>query len=124
MKRLGDAELEIMLAVWAAGESVTSVYVREKLRESREWTLPAVVTSLNRLVDRGFLRCEKSGRANLYAPLISEREYKAAESRGVLTKLFGGSLSGLAASLYDGKAFGEKEIGELRDFLDGLEGKK
>lgn len=123
MKRLGDAELEIMLAVWGAEEPVTSGYVSDKLRHSRDWALPAVVTSLNRLVEKGFLKCEKQGRANLYAPLVSERNYKAQESRGVLTKLFGGSISGLAAALYDGKAMGEKEIGELREFLDELEGK-
>ena len=87
MKKLGDAELEIMLT------------------------------------EKGFLRCEKQGRVNLYSPLISERDYKAAESRGILTRLFGGSVSGLAAALYDGKAMGEKEIGELRAFLDELEGK-
>ena len=49
MKRLGDAELEIMLAVWAAGEPVQSTYVQEKLRGGRDWALPAVITALNRL---------------------------------------------------------------------------
>ena len=99
MKRLGDAELEIMLAVWGAEEPVTSGYVSDKLRVSRDWALPAVVTSLNRLVEKGFLKCEKQGRANLYTPLVSERDSKAQESRGVLKKLFGGSVSGLAAAL-------------------------
>lgn len=123
MKRLGDAELDIMLAIWGAGEPVSSGYVSDKLRTKRDWALPAVVTSLNRLVEKGFLRCEKQGRTNLYTPIISEQEYKAAESRGILKKLFGGSVSNLAAALYDGKAMGEKEIRELRAFLDELEGK-
>ena len=123
MRRLGDAELEIMLIIWASGEPVNSVYVSDRLRGRRDWALPAVVTSLNRLVDKGFLRCEKRGRSNLYTPIVSEQEYKAAESRGILTRLFGGSVSGLAAALYDGKAMGEKEIRELRAFLDELEGK-
>ena len=123
MKKLGDAELEIMLTVWAAEEPVTSGYVSDALKGRRDWVLPAVVTSLNRLTEKGFLRCEKQGRANFYSPLISERDYKAAESRGILTRLFGGSVSGLAAALYDGKAMGEKEICELRAFLDELEGK-
>ena len=46
MKRLGDAELEIMLAVWSVEGPVTSVYVHEKLRGSRDWALPAVITSI------------------------------------------------------------------------------
>ena len=97
MKRLGDAELEIMLAVWGAGEPVNSVYVHGKLKGSRDWALPAVVTSLNRLVEKGFLKQEKQGRTNLYTPIISEREYKAAESRGILDRLFGNSFKGLCS---------------------------
>ena len=40
MKRLGDAELEIMLAVWGAGGPVQSGYIHQQLRGSRDWALP------------------------------------------------------------------------------------
>lgn len=123
MKKLGDGELDIMLAVWEAGEPVTSTYVQGKLQGSRDWTLPAVVTSLNRLVEKGFLTCEKRGRGNLYTPLVSERAYKASEGRGILDRLFGGSFRSLTAALYDGEAIGEEDLRELRSFLDDLEGK-
>lgn len=122
IKRLGDAELEIMLAVWGAEESVTSTYVHEKLKGRRDWALPAVITALNRLIDKGFLASEKRGRVNYYRPLISERDYKAAEGRGVLDRLYGGSFRGMAAALYDGHAIGEAELRDLRQFLDELEG--
>ena len=68
IKRLGDAELEIMLVVWQAEEGVNSTYVHEKLKGRRDWALPAVITAMNRLVDKGFLSCEKRGRGNLYRP--------------------------------------------------------
>ena len=123
MKRLGDAELEIMLAVWAAGEPVQSTYVQEKLRGGRDWALPAVITALNRLVEKGFLAVEKRGRSNCYRPLIAERDYKAAEGRGLLDRLYGSSFKGLVASLYDSRAIGKNELEDLRKFLDELEGK-
>lgn len=123
MKKLGDAELEIMLAVWAAGEAVQSSYVQEKLRGSRDWSLPAVLTSLNRLVDKGFLACEKRGRGNLYQPLISESAYKAAEGRGLIDRLYGSSFTGMVAALYDSRAIGKDDMEELRQYLDELEGK-
>lgn len=123
MKKLGDAELEIMLAIWAAGEPVQSAYVQEKLRGSRDWTLPAILTSLNRLVDKGYLACEKNGRTNLYRPLISESAYKAAEGRGILDRLYGGSFTGMVASLCDSRAIGKDDLDELRAYLDTLEGK-
>ena len=123
MKRLGDAELEIMLAVWAAGEPVQSTYVQEKLRGGRDWALPAVITALNRLMEKGFLACEKQGRNNRYRPLISEQAYKAAEGRSVIDRLYGGSLPNMVAALYDGRAIGEKDLEDLRRYLDKLEGK-
>ena len=52
MKRLGDGELEIMLAIWRAEGPVQSGWVQEQLWESRPWALPAVITALNRLVDK------------------------------------------------------------------------
>lgn len=123
IKRLGDAELEIMLAVWGAGEAVTSTYIHEKLRGSRDWALPAVITALNRLIDKGFLASEKRGRVNYYRPLLSEGEYKAAEGRSVLDRLYGSSFKGMVASLVDGKAIGQAELDDLRRYLDELEGK-
>ena len=123
IKRLGDAELEIMLAVWGAGEAVTSTYIHEKLKGSRDWALPAVITALNRLIDKGFLAGEKRGRVNYYRPLISEGDYKAAEGRSVLDRVYGSSFRGMVASLVDGKAIGQAELDDLRRYLDELEGK-
>lgn len=122
-KRLGDAELEIMLAVWGAGGPVQSTYVHEKIKGTRDWALPAVITALNRLIDKGFLAGEKRGRVNYYRPLISEGEYKAAEGRSVLDRLYGSSFKGMVASLVDGKAIGKAELDDLRRYLDELEGK-
>ena len=118
---LESSLLEIMLAVWAAGEPVQSTYVQEKLRGGRDWALPAVITALNRLVDKGYLACEKKGRGNLYRALIGEEEYKAAEGRGILDRLYGGGFTGMVASLCNGKAIGKDDLAELRQYLDALE---
>lgn len=123
MKRLGDAELEIMLAVWGAGGPVQSGYVHQQLRGSRDWALPAVITAMNRLVEKGFLTCRKQGRSNWYSAAVSERDYKAAEGRGVIDRLYGGSFTGMVAALCDGRAIGKQDLNELREYLDQLEGK-
>ena len=120
-RRLGDAELEIMLAIWEAAEPVTSPYVHEKLKGRRDWALPAVITSLNRLVEKGFLACEKQGRGNRYQSLISEEEYKASEGRGLLDRLYGSSCRSLVAALVDGGRIGREELADLRAYLDELE---
>ena len=60
---------------------------------------------------------------NYYRPLISEGDYKAAEGRSVLDRLYGSSFRGMVASLVDGKAIGQAELDDLRRYLDELEGK-
>lgn len=122
-KRLGDGELDIMLAVWGTDEAVNSSYIQEKLKDHRKWTLPAILTALSRLVEKGYLSCEKQGRTNLYRAQITEEDYKAAEGRTFLEKLYNNSFTGLVASLYDSKAIGPEDLAQLRQFLDEMEGK-
>ena len=121
LKHLGDAELEIMQAVWRAGEPVQSSYIQQALRSRRDWPLPAVLTALNRLVEKGFLTCERRGRGNWYAPAVSEEAYREFEGRGFLQRLYGNSFPALVAALYRGRAIGKEELADLRRFLDQLE---
>lgn len=124
IKRLGDAELEIMQAVWGAGEPVNSAYIQAALAGKRSWALPTTLTALSRLCDKGFLTSEKQGRSNLYTAEISEETYRRSEGKTILAKLYAGSVTGLVASLYDGKSIGDRDMEELRRFLDSWEEKK
>lgn len=120
-KRLPDAELEIMLVVWNADDKVSSSYILERLKAKRQWALSTLMTVLARLVDKGFLKCEKEGRYNKYSPAISEEEYKAIEGKSILKKLFGNSIQDLVMSLYNGKAIDKNDLIELRQMLDQIE---
>jgi len=122
MKRLGDAELEIMQVIWGTKEPVQASYVQEKLHGHRDWALSAVCTAMNRLVEKAFLACEKRGRSNFYHALISEARYKEEASRSFLDRVYGSSFTGLVAALYSGKAISQEDLAELRKFLDELEG--
>ena len=90
-KRLGDAELEIMLVIWDCTEPVTSTYILEQLRGRRNWALSTLMTTLSRLADKGFVFCDRTTRTNYYSALISEEDYKAQEGRSFLEKLYGNS---------------------------------
>lgn len=124
-KRLGDAELEIMLAIWQSEGPMTSVQVRQRLRESRDWPMASVMTSLARLVEKGFLTLDKSSGINTYTAVITEDAYKAQESRTFLSKLYGNSVPQLVTHLYGSKVIDKEDIEELRALLSHLdEGEK
>lgn len=121
IKRLGDAELEIMQVLWAAHEAVTSGYIQQQLEGKRDWALSTLMTTLARLADKGFLLCDRSTRTNLYTPIIAEADYKAWESRGFLNRMHAGSLPSLVACLYEDKGITPAELAELRHMIDTME---
>lgn len=121
IKRLGDAELEIMLVIWDAGGPVTSSYVLEHLRGRRNWALSTLMTALARLADKGFVSCDRSTRTNYYSTIISEEDYKAREGSSFLEKLYGNSLRNFVTSLYDSKKINDTDLTELRKVIDDIE---
>ena len=74
MKKLGDAEIEIMKILWRQSEPVTSGKILEELAGCMNWKLPSLMTALNRLAEKGFVFCDRSTRTNYYSSIISEQE--------------------------------------------------
>jgi len=118
MKRLPDSELEIMMIMWEANEPVTSAYVCEKLKNKKDWKITSVLTFLARLVEKGFVTSRREGKVNIYSAVISDEEYLQNESKLILRKLYGNSLTTFVASLYDSNAISDDDLSELREFID------
>ncbi|MBD5532777.1 MAG: BlaI/MecI/CopY family transcriptional regulator [Lachnospiraceae bacterium] len=121
IKKLGEAELEIMQVIWDSGYPVTSNYILKELQGRRKWQLSTLMTSLTRLSDKGFVNCDRSTGSNLYTSLISESEYKTGASRHFLEKLYNNSIRNMVATLYSNQTIKDSDIEELRNFLDKLE---
>lgn len=119
IRRLPDAELEVMQAIWACEPPVSRNSIETILQETHEppMALTTLLTLLSRLSDRGFVRTEKIGRSNVYTPLISQADYLAAQSRNFLDKLCGGSISTFANALCD-SGLTKEELNKLRQLLE------
>lgn len=70
---ISNAEWEIMRVVWTK-EETTSSQILEILEQKTDWTASTVKTLLKRLVDKGYLATQKSGKSFLYSALVSEEE--------------------------------------------------
>ncbi len=121
LKKLGEAELEIMQVIWNSGNPIPSNYILKALQGRRKWQLSTLMTSLSRLFDKGFVSCDRSTGSNLYTAVISENEYKTGASRNFLERLYNNSIQNMVATLYNNKAIKDSDIEELRNFLDKLE---
>ena len=116
IKKLPDSELEIMMIIWNADEKVTSDYIMDKL--DKTWLKTTVLNFLTRLCDRGFLKCHKEGRFNIYEVLIEKEDYLQKESKSFLQKMHHNSLTSLVASLYDGQNISKEDLAELKRFIE------
>lgn len=61
MKKLPDAEFDIMKVVWANEPPITTSIIMEQLGNERAWKAQTVISLMLRLVDRGFLSTAKQG---------------------------------------------------------------
>ena len=117
IRRLPDAELEAMNALWECTRPASRADIEEHLHTEHPLAATTVLTLLQRLSDKGFLRMEKQGRTNCYTPVIEKQDYLAAQSRRFVDKLCGGSIRTLAAALCD-SGLSREELDELRTLLE------
>ena len=117
IRKLPDAELEVMQAIWQCTPPVARVEIDEILKDSHPMALTTLLTLLKRLSEKGFLKIEKSERSARYIPLVGEEEYLAEQSRRFFDKLCGGNLSTFATALCN-SGLTDEEIAELRELLN------
>ena len=121
IKRLPDAELRVMQALWQAQGEATRPELDELLRQDTDWSATTVLNLLARLETRGFVTGKKCGRGYRYRALVTQEQYRQEESQSVLTRLFGGSVKQFVAALDGGNALSKSDVEELSAYLDELQ---
>ena len=116
MKNLSESELAIMIKVWDAGRPLTFEEIFDSVKE-REWTEATVRTFILRIMKKGYLTSEKSGRISLYSPKVS-RKYLDRQSQSLISKLYDDSVQNFIAGLYQNHALSKQDLQELKNYLE------
>lgn len=119
-KRLTDLELEVMQAVWEAGEPVTVRAVVERLEgRGRALAYTTVQTMMNILRRKGALRSRPGpGRALVYRAGVSREEATASMTEDFVTRLFGGRAEPLLARLIEHESIDRGTLAELKRVIE------
>jgi len=117
MKKLPDAEFEIMKVVWANEPPITTNIIMEQLGNQRQWKAPTTISLMLRLVERGFLRTEKKGKERIYFPLIAKEDYLKFETGNFMKQYHENSFLSFVNTLYDGKQLSDHDIEELMKWV-------
>lgn len=116
IRRLPDAEREVMQALWACEAPAARTDIEKILYETHPMAMTTLLTLLTRLSEKGFVAIEKEGRKSYYTPLVTQEEYLASQSRNFFEKLCGKNISVFASALC-GSGLTEEELEELRTLL-------
>lgn len=115
MKKLPDAEFDIMKVMWQCEPPITSSMLLEGLAADtgKEWKLQTLHTLLGRLVDRGFVTFEKKGKEKTFYPLVKREDYLQYETQSFMKQYHEGSLLNLVNMAYQGESLSDADLDEL-----------
>ena len=115
MKKLADAEKEIMDVIWENAKPVCVNDVCSLLDESK-WKYTTVATFMTRLMKKGFLSCRKEKNQNHFTAAVSREEYLQEQTDEFVKEMYGGKAGRLIANLCKDRV-SESDYNELLDIL-------
>lgn len=84
MRALGELEAQVMRKIWAHAAPVTVRDIVGDLEHDRRIAYTTVMTVMDNLRRKGWLRRQQDGRAYRYEPAVSSEEYSAGVMRAAL----------------------------------------
>ncbi len=113
-----ESEYELMKILWRADKPMTIGEILKQLPDDNEWTRNTVASLLVRLCDKNVIAYDKKGKYHYYYPVLKKQEYSISETKSFLSKMFGGSVGSMVASLYESKELSQTDIDELKKIFD------
>ena len=114
-----ELELEILKILWDRGPLPTRD-VREALAEgdaARDLAHTSVVTILNIMVKKKYLRRTKSGAAYTFHPVIGREDVSEGMLDDLVDRVFDGSAAHVMVNLLERTDLSSEEIGRLRKLI-------
>jgi predicted transcriptional regulator len=114
-------ELAVMSVLWRL-ESATVTDVRDALEEDLAYT--SVLSALQTLEEKGYVRHEAEGRAYRYFPLVEAERAGGSALARIRDSIFQGSAERMFAQMVSDRKLGRKELEQMRAMLAKRLGEK
>lgn len=119
-QQVSDFELELMKVIWGNGGTSLYIDIVEALeKKGIQATKNTIISLLSRLIEKGFLKTNKIGRRNKYTAVVSESEYRAAQTETFLDKIYEGNAKDLISTLIQKNLISPDEYEKLRSYWIG-----
>ena len=114
-------ELEVMSILWRLG-SASVTEVRDAIDEDLAYT--SVLSALQTLEEKGYVRHEPEGRAYRYYPLVEAERAGGSAIARIRDAIFHGSAERMFAQLVSDRGLGREELERMRRMLAERLGEK
>jgi len=113
LPRPTDAELEILNVLWTTGRAtVRQVY--EHMLEHRRIAYTTVMTMMNILEQKGYLKKRQDDRAYVYRPSQPQKQVIRSMVREFVNRVFNGSAEPLLVHLVEDQHLNANDLEEIR----------
>lgn len=115
-----DTELAILDVLWDRGACEIREIV-EAVYDQHSAALHATIKSLlERLADKGFVECDRSGFAHKFSAIIDRESYVGQQLQKLADSHFAGSLAPMLLTLIDRVTLSRKERDAIRKIVEDI----
>ena len=113
-----ELELEILKILWDESPlPVREVRARLESQAQRPLAHSTVITMLNIMFDKGFLKRKKSGNSFLFSPKVKKERVTGGMMSDLVSRAFGGSPSAMVLNLLESTDLESDELAEIRKLI-------
>ncbi len=114
-----ELELEILKVLWDESPlPVREVRARLAAEADRPLAHSSVITMLNIMHRKGFLRRRKEGKSFLFTPKVKKESVSGGMMGDLLSRVFDGSPSAMMLNLLETADIGADELAEIRKLIN------
>ncbi len=112
--RLHEGELNIMELLWS-NKSLAAKDIAKIIKEYIGWEKNTTYTVIKRLIEKGAVKREEPG--FICKATVSKRAIQISETKNLLDKLYGGSLSKFFVDYVSNQTLNAAELAEMQRIL-------
>lgn len=109
-----ELELQILKVLWQESPLLAREVQGVLAEDGRELAKTSVITTLNTMVEKNYLKRKKQGNTYLFSPQITEEEVGDRVLGDVVDRVFDGSTASVVMKLFDAREIDDEELKELR----------
>ena len=113
-----ELELLILQVLWEDAPLPVREIRTQLAQCGRDLAHTSVITMLNIMVDKGFLKRQKEGNAFLFSPRVGRTQVSSSMTRSLIDRLFGGSSAAVVQHLLETNDLDADELLEIRKLIN------